>query len=204
MTAKNVRRPSLPNDTYFTPLWLARQCCEIVIPEVCEPGLILEPSAGQGVFLGCVREAYPDAVLYGLDREPSDQWPCGGIRGDYLAPHSVEALMTLADRHGADRWDLVIGNPPYSFALEFIRQSLALADNVIFLLRQGFLSSARRHDFFREHCPSHVFIVPHRPSFTGDNRTDSADYCVVAWMRGVGAPTTLHWLPLVPREVRRG
>lgn len=205
MTAKNVKRPSLPMDTYFTPPWLARQCCEIVLPEVCEPHLILEPSAGQGVFLECLREAYPSAALYGLDVDPGQyEWPCEGLRGDFLGPDSVEALSALAQRHGVDRFDLIIGNPPYTFALEFIERSLALADNVVFLLRQGFLSSARRHGFFQEHCPSHVFIVPHRPSFTGDNRTDSADYCVVAWMRGVGAPTTLHWLPLVPKEIRRG
>lgn len=82
------------------------------------------------------------------------------------------------------RYDLIITNPPFSLALEFLQKSLQEADTVIYLLRLNFLGSQKRRPFWRENRPSHVLVLAERPCFTGDGRTDSIEYAWFCWDRG--------------------
>lgn len=190
MTAKNIKSASRPGDTYYTPDWAVMQCLDLVLPVVLggkTPRTILEPGAGDGAFVRRLLEQYPRAKITALDIDPKagpwpgcfEQYQCADfLQADYLAP-----------------CDLVVGNPPFTLALEFCLASLALSKNVVFLVRQGFLSSARRSAFFRAHPPAHVFILTKRPSFTG-GQTDTADYCFGAWSSEFSGATQLHWLPV--------
>lgn len=193
MSCKNVTRASLPHDRYYTPRWVVRQCCDHVLPALkLEVGSILEPSAGVGSFVRELRDRYPGACLHANDIDPY-RYPeaTKTFCGDFLAFEPTA------------RYDVVVGNPPYTRALEFVRHALGLGTAVVFLLRQGFLSSARRNDFFRTRPPLHIFQLAHRPSFTQDRRTDAADYCFCCWdQRRTASSTRLHWLPTVPRELR--
>jgi hypothetical protein len=96
-----------------------------------------------------------------------------------------------------DRYDLIIGNPPYSLAEEHVRLCLGLlADGgqLVFLLRLAFLESAKREALWREHPPERVDVLTRRPSFTHNGKTDSAAYAVFRWRNGhVGAPE-LGWI----------
>lgn len=220
MTAKNINGPSVEGDRYYTPEWCVDQCLDLVVPEFVEQlpgtllsalfpelGRVLEPGAGRGAFIRGVRKRYPAARITGVDNDP-DVWQAmlaaGATEtniGDYLSPEMKRWL--LAD----GEFDLAIGNPPFTLALEFITRSLEVAKAVVFLLRQGFLSSAKRAAFFRQHKPAKVHLLANRPAFdtpagpaTG---TDTADYCFVTWLRGYTGPTELVWLPEVPASVRR-
>lgn len=180
-------------DTYFTPDWAVRQCIEDVVPFVCPVArTILEPGAGQGAFVKRLRERYPESNITAVDVDPYD-WPEAdvSIHRDFLT--------TRFDQ----RFDLTIGNPPFSIALEFINHALSCSKAVVFLLRQGFLSSQKRSAFFRMHRPSDVYIMANRPQFT-DEGSDKADYCFVCWGRpAFNGSTNLHWLPTVPLPRRR-
>jgi len=70
----------------------------------------------------------------------------------------------------------VVTNPPYSLAEEFARGARVLCPRaeLLFLLRIAFLASAQRLALWRDIGAPDVYVLPNRPSFTG-NGTDSAD-----------------------------
>jgi hypothetical protein len=195
VTAKNIKKKSIPRDAYMTPQWCVDQCVDLVLPWACpSPVSILEPSAGKGVFVETLRKKFSTAFIQAIDiNQKFVPWKDADVStgGDYLNMHSH------------DEFDLIIGNPPYTYAMEFVQKSIETAQHVVFLLRQGFLSSGKRSRFFIEHPPSWVFLLANRPSFTGDNQTDTADYCWVVWSKKPRPETKLRWLPEVPAECRR-
>lgn len=81
-------------------------------------------------------------------------------------------------------YSLIITNPPFSLALEFLQKSLQEADTVIYLLRLNFLGSQKRRSFWQANRPSHVLVLANRPCFTGDGHTDSIEYAWFCWDRG--------------------
>lgn len=183
-------------DRYFTPVWTVRQCLTHVVRHVCPfpPSTILEPGAGRGVFVHALRAQFPHSNITAVDIEPTfGPWPGANrsVVGDFLDPQLLN-----------ERYALAIGNPPYSLAMQFIMRALALSNVTVFLLRQGFLSSAKRNTFFRMRPPQHVFILAHRPSFVETDTTDKSDYCFVCWAKPTGS-THLHWLPTIPVNERR-
>jgi len=103
----------------------------------------------------------------------------------------------------AGPYDLVVGNPPYGRALEFVRRGIELGRCVVYLLRLGFMASGDRAEFFSRHPPAAVWVVAHRPSFTADGQCDSSDYGWFCWRRGADQ-CRLYWLPTVPLEQRKG
>ena len=76
----------------------------------------------------------------------------------------------------------MIGNPPYSLAMEFIDRAMKVypSASVAFLLRLNFAASAGRARFMRESRPS-VYVLPNRPSFTASGKTDSIEYAWFVW-----------------------
>lgn len=61
--------------------------------------------------------------------------------------------------------DLIITNPPFSLALEFLQKSLTEANSVWYLLRLNFLGSQKRKPFWNANPPSHVLVLSERPCF---------------------------------------
>ena len=76
--------------------------------------------------------------------------------------------------------DLILTNPPFSLAQEFIEHSMACSTTVIMLLRINFLGSQARYDFWSQFPPDGLVILSKRPSFTGKG-TDSIDYAWFIW-----------------------
>lgn len=213
MTARNTKKKKpIEGDRYYTPEWLVDQCIAHVLPVVClrPPASILEPCAGTGRFVEALRARYPEAQLVANDLMPPDDnpWPDADASrfGDYLemelAPNTV---------------DLNISNPPFSIAQAVIEQALSHSKRVVMLLRQGFLSTAKRGAFFRQHRPAYVYIIANRPAFDVppevlidpeyewvEGRTDSADYCFACWDNTRPTQATfLDWLPEIPVEERK-
>lgn len=76
--------------------------------------------------------------------------------------------------------DLIITNPPFSLAQEFIEHSISRADTVIMLLRLNFLASIKRYSWWAKNSPTSLFVLSKRPSFTGAG-TDATDYAWFVW-----------------------
>lgn len=85
-----------------------------------------------------------------------------------------------------NKYDVIIGNPPYSKAKEFIEKCLELTgDNgmVIMLLRTAFLESKSRYEFWQKNPLSELYVLSKRPSFTGKG-TDATSYSWFVWRKG--------------------
>ena len=84
-------------------------------------------------------------------------------------------------------YDLVIGNPPYRYAEEFIRQSwdlLNIQGYIVFLLRLPFLASKKRaYGLYSTMKPVACYVLATRPSFTGDGRSDDNEYALFVWQK---------------------
>ena len=105
----------------------------------------------------------------GVDLEPQGK---GVTRGDFLGPGWRRA-----------RYDVVASNPPFGLAYEFLRAGLAIAPNVVMLVRLNWLGSDIRSRFFRLHPPRRVLVLTPRPSFV-KGKTDACEYAWIYWCQG--------------------
>ena len=129
--------------------------------------------------------------------------PAGTV---YDAWHVTDYLKWARCAPDEDRPDLIIGNPPFNLAEEFIRASLGLiagGGRVAFLLRLGLLETQKRADLWRAYPPARVSVLIQRPSFTGDGNTDAAAYGIFLWTSPAPRSTALDWLSWQPERRSR-
>lgn len=189
------------DDFYETPAWCVHRYLEARGDRGC--GLRwLEPSAGQGAIIRAVhrwrwlRNLAP-ATFTAVEAFPHE--PNRLITSGVGPVHYVNFLTSEISWFGI-KLDLCIGNPPYSLAQEFIEHGLKMAHEVAFLLRLNFLEGAKRAEFFKQH-PCDVFVLPNRPSFQGNGKTDATAY---AWFE-FGGPNRgrLQILNTTPKAERK-
>lgn len=92
-----------------------------------------------------------------------------------------------------DDVDLIITNPPFSIAKEFIDHSLELCNTCIMLLRINYLGSISRHEWWKKQPPTAMFVLSKRPSFTGKG-TDATDYAWFVWDKTDRIPRGVHFV----------
>ncbi len=185
-------------DFYETPGWAV----DVIIPHLpfATASLVVDAGAGTGAISERIARLFPQLEVLGVEKQP-DLIVKARARGLY-ACEFIEADFESwqSDRSSPD---IVIMNPPYSRAIEFIRRAQQIVrrgGHVAALLRLGFLASSSRFDFHTKH-PSRVRVLDRRPSFTGDGKTDASDYAWFVWSPEAadrGTWTVLH----VPRPKR--
>ena len=160
----DVRRK---DDHYVTPAW----CVQAIWPKLGAFDSCLDPCAGEGRILMALQDLAASPVYRGIELDEERATLCASQNGIGCV---VGDAFTVRGRECADPWmtptqhnpyDLIIMNPPYSLALEFIKAALASRPREIaVLLRVNFLASKARAQFWREH-PCDVYVLPKRPSF---------------------------------------
>lgn len=185
-----------PLDRYYTPEGLALQLTREVRRRFFSktgqkfPTTILEPSAGGGAFVRASRIVFPTSriVSWDIDPEATSDKAAKHHTGDWLnAPPALDV-------------QLVIGNPPYKHAQEFVERSIFEVSEyggvVAYLLRLAFLESRKRKPFFDKHPPAHVIVLSERPSFTTNGKTDGCAYGFFIWDSAHDAKKegTMSWL----------
>jgi hypothetical protein len=154
-------------DNFPTPAWCVHRLMELWWPR---PGAILEPAAGDGAI---VRAASRDLGRDWIRLDIRDCGQPGQEIADFLTwepePKWISYVSTV--------WT----NPPFALAEQFIRRAAALFPeaDLCFLVRLGFLASDGRAALWRELGAPDVYVLPNRPSFNADGKTDSSDY---AWI----------------------
>lgn len=175
------------DDAYFTPAW----CTEAIARVIGFHGIrVLDPCCGEGSILSALATTRPRGHMRGIELDDERAAKAAG-----LGFH-----VTARDSLGPESWgqpDAVITNPPFSLAMEFLVRSLrevGPSGDVVFLLRLAWMASQGRVAFHRAH-PSDVYVLPKRPSFTGDGRSDSADYAWFCFGPGRGGRWSVLEIP---------
>lgn len=156
---------------------------EALLRNVALPiGTWLEPGAGDGAIIRAVN----DLELRG---GPVIDWAAVELQprmARKLKDSGAKWVYTADFRRwvAPQRYEVAIGNPPFSLAESFVRHAATMADQVVMLLRLNWLgsSSKRRHLFEQLGMPD-VFPLAERPSFQDDGGTDAADYAWFRWKR---------------------
>lgn len=159
-------------DQYFTDDAVARACVAVL----SLGGKVLEPHAGGGAFTRAIKAVQP-GLLYAndLDHTHAEEW---GVQPQRRSQIDFATMQPLTP--GRYRYNWIIGNPPYNEAEAHVRKALQLSPNVAFLLRVGFLGTAKRKAFHLAHPVSKVYLLGERPSFTGGG-TDGSEYALCVW-----------------------
>jgi len=157
-------------DVYPTPAW----CVHRLLDRVVLPGgEWLEPAVGDGAIVRAVDEYRHDV-----------RWTTADIRDTGYADMIMDFTGEDALNSEMACMDVIITNPPYNKALDFVITSICLGKIVVMLLRVNWLASQRRQPFLRRHMPD-VYVLPNRPSFTGTG-TDATEYGWFVWGGGHG------------------
>lgn len=185
-------------EAHYTPLALARA---IVATLRVRPGdVVLEPHLGGGAIAEALCDVGATVLACDLDpHAPGKARLLGrpGFRylgdGNFLDPLSEPRRRLHLE---ARQPTLVIGNPPFSSAIDHVRAALEVAPQVAYLLPMPFLAADERRPLHEEHPILEWWPVCPRPSF--DRGGTARSECIVAhWLRGWGGPTVnrqyLHW-----------
>ena len=188
ITTTKEMRPRDPNDHYPTPIPTVEAALAL-LPPTFRPVDILDPGAGDGVWGRVACRRWRSAELHGVELRDVEQ------NGAYDLWYKNTDFRLL---NRSCQYDLVIGNPPYKHAEEFVRLSLQCLDAdgyLLFLLRLAFLEGQERgRDLWRRLPPKAVHVCSARPSFTQDKRTDATAYGVFCWQKGWQGETQLGWV----------
>jgi len=171
-TVSKTRRD--PLDFYRTPT----SAVELILPYLPLGGRILEPAAGDGAIVLALQAAgVPAERIHAIELEPG--------RAAITAELCPTEIADFRYWKAPSRYDLVLGNPPYKHAQQFIEKSLECGETVAMLLRLGFLESQKRAPFHRKN-PADVFVFAKRPCFRGKGQTYPAPFAWFVWGPGRG------------------
>lgn len=118
----------------------------------------LEPAYGDGAIVSCF---------------PNMNWTTIDINGKAQITSSY--LDWKPDKH----YDVIITNPPFSLAQEFVEKALIEGTHVVMLLKLSFLESQKREALHFLNPPS-VFALTHRLK-DENGKSDNAAYGWFYW-----------------------
>lgn len=162
---------------------------------------MLDPGCGNGIWGKALVDLYPEdgfiPNIYGIDISIPQNMAHACVNRNLYKMDFLDFVNIMGTG-----FELIMGNPPYSLAEEFVRHSLYLvAENgyVFFLLRLAFLESMKRcKGLFTEFPPKRVYVLARRPSFfttkTGGRTTDALSYAMLLWQKGWQGKTELQWM----------
>lgn len=174
MSATNRGSKRKESDFYATPLDCIQNFLNNYDKEIT--GDVLEPSAGNGNISKILKQNYNNINLTSLELREEEKHNLNDISDEVIIG---DFLQLDIDK----KYDFIIGNPPYSLGIEFVKKSLNLLKDdgkLIFLLRTAFLESKSRYEFWQKYPLSELYTLSKRPSFTG-NGTDATSYSWFVW-----------------------
>jgi hypothetical protein len=180
MSATNRGGERRDRDFYPTPAWCVRRLLD-ELPLRMMQGNWLEPAAGDGAIVRAVRR-----WNVGASRENRIRWTSTDIVAPSRRPPPGFAVRDyLTWKLQVHAFDVAITNPPFCLDEVFVEKMRRDAKVAIALLRLDWIASAERNPLMRRHPPD-LYVLPDRPSFTGDGETDAQTYGWFVWGLGRG------------------
>jgi hypothetical protein len=148
------------------------------------PHRIWEPAAGRGAIVDVLRAG-------GLEVLATDLI-------DYGIPGQSGHRDFLLERELPDGIELVLTNPPFKNANEFVEHALQLCPRVVMLLRLAFLESERRCPILENRGLARVHVfrkrlpMMHRDGWSGPRASSATPFAWFCWDRGHTDPATIH------------
>lgn len=124
-------------------------------------------------YLSVIKELYDPKKIIGID-----------IREDSKADIKTDFIKNYQPN---EKYDIIISNPPFYLAEEFIEKSMELTEYggyIILLLRLNFFGSKKRKPIFEKNMPHSCYVHHKRISFM-NGATDSIEYAHFIWQKGV-------------------
>jgi len=113
-------------------------------------------------------------------------WWKNDIRTDSSAEFKEDFLDSKIVDSVRGRFDIVISNPPYNQAMQFIEKGLEMVKDggyVIYLLRLNFFGAQSRKEFHQNNMPVYTIVSSKRPCFM-QGASDSCEYAHFVWQKG--------------------
>jgi hypothetical protein len=191
------RQSADPLERHYTPLAFARAAVRYLadqgIIHAVETNTVLEPSAGSGAWLRALHDEEVGGFYTAVDADPEapalrpSSYITRGVCGRFET-QSQAALQGASPARLGRAYDLIIGNPPFSWAENHARHGLQMLSpkgRLVFLVRQSFLATKERFPFFDQCPPAHVVMVSRRICFGKDKHgrysVDNAEYALAVW-----------------------
>lgn len=175
MSATNRGNQRISRDAYQTPKWAIETFLQARPLRGTEQ--ILEPAAGIGNIVTSIQHHYPRVKMDCVEIDPNFCRTLSEIEGINI---TCQDFLTVVPETIPD---VVITNPPYSLAKEFILHSFEVSGprtEIIMLLRLAFLESKTRKEFWKKYTPDSIYVLSRRPSFIGSG-TDATAYAWFVW-----------------------
>jgi len=147
-------------DKFYTKNIVVEECLNFVKKyiQINSTDLIIEPSAGNGSFITCIKSLTSNCRFYDIQPENDEI-----IKQDYLL-YNYESDKDIFDKIH------VIGNPPFgrqsSLAIKFIKKSCEFCDTISFILPKSFKKDSLKKTFplnfhllFEVDIPDKSFLV---------------------------------------------
>jgi len=168
-------------DLYETPAPATRA----LLAEETFDGPIWEPADGRSAISRVLREAGYHVIATDLV--------------DYGMPNALGGVDFLAQTFAPEGAKIIVSNPPFMYADEFVRHALTLVSRVIFLLRLAYVEGTGRADILDGGQLARVYVfrnrlpMLHRDGWTGP-RTNSSMMPLAwfVWDRHHRGPTELR------------
>ena len=162
-------------DFYATPIQAIEKL--LTLEDFSNVKTILDPGAGSGNFSKVISKELGDISLDSVEIRPEEE--------ENLKQTSTNVYISdFLDFETDKKYDLIIGNPPFNKAIEFVEKSLSMLNEggrLIFLLRTAFLESKARYEFWQKNPLSRLLVFSKRPSFTDSGKSDSTSYSWFIW-----------------------
>lgn len=175
-----------PLERYYTPDSVATRLVSLIEPSAYAS--IIEPSAGDGAILKALKScgtALPPVYAYDLAPAADGIQTMNWIEGkDRYGNPRKNVYMPISEK--ARQWHhaLIIGNPPFSKAERFIKESL-FADTLALILPKSFMKAGHAERIIGEnHCVQVIEAVPETARYRlPDGRTTHIPtcICIVQW-----------------------
>ena len=210
MSTPNTKRDEnvSSNDLYITP----KEAMDAIIPYVRKDidkihnirrrkdaedyAMFLDPCQGLGDIVAYFSEKFQD--IYPVSNE---LYPCSDESKMIWLPNYQDDFLSDEGKLAETKseYDLILCNPPYNKAMEFVLQGFNYAPIQWHFLRLSFLESQKRfEELFNLGKLSDVYIFTYRVSCPkGVNREKTANsvaYCWYRWDNYYCGQPKLHWL----------